>query len=335
MLDDIKNAKRSIYLESFILTEDSVTREFFEILKEKARQGIKVKIVIDRLADLWYGSVNKEEFKNSGAEVLYFNRWWLYRTHRKVLIVDGEIAYTGGVNVSGPYAKWLDLHMRFTGILVRKLLRSFSRIYALAGGKDPDILSIKKFKTLTKAGAALYRAKFWLIERWPFKGKSELKKYYKRKCKEAKEKIVIVTPYFIPHRWLIKSLKEAARRGVKIEVIVPERTDFWLANVAHRIFTETLKNFISFFFISEMNHAKVLLVDDKEGLVGSNNIDAQSFDFNLETSVVFQRKDMVGDLRQILERWKKMAVPVRDTNHYNKWYHRFIGFFIKSLQPIL
>lgn len=335
MLEDIKKTQKSIYLESFILTEDVKTKDFFSVLKEKARQGIKIKIVIDRLADLWYGSVNKEEFKRAGAEVLYFNRWWFYRTHRKVLIVDGEVAYTGGVNVSGLYAKWLDLHVRITGLLVKNLLSSFSRVYALAGGKDPEILAIKKSKTLAKTQAALYKAKSWLIERWPIKGKSELKRYYKRKCREAKEKIIIVTPYFIPHRWLIKSLKEAARRGIKIEVILPEKTDVPFADISHRVFADELSGLVSFFFIPEMNHAKVLLVDDREGLIGSNNIDAQSFDFNLEASLVFQRKDMVGDLRHILDRWKKMATPFEKIQHYHKWYYKLIGWIIKIFHPIL
>jgi cardiolipin synthase len=335
MLEDIKKAKKSIYIESFILTEDSTTKSFFDILKQKACEGIRVKIIVDRLADLWYGSVNKDEFKNAGAEILFFNRWWFYRTHRKILIVDEEIAFLGGVNVRGEYAKWGDLHVRLTGLFVKNLLNSFSRVYELSGGRDRDIIGLKKRKKIFKARAALYRAKSWLIERWPIKGRGELKKYYKRKIKEAQSKITIVTPYFFPHGWLIKSLKEAARRGVRIEVLTPEHTDVWLTNIAHRVFVKSFRNVINFFFIREMNHAKVLLIDDREGLVGSNNIDAQSFDFNLEAAVIFQRKDMVGDLKKILERWKKEAIPGENIETYHKWYHRFMALFIKFFQPIL
>lgn len=335
MLEDIKRAKKSIYIESFILTEDPITKDFFDVLKQKAREGLKVKIIVDKFADFWYGSINKEEFKQAGAEILFFNRWWLYRTHRKILIIDEEIAFLGGVNVSGQYAKWLDLHLRITGILAKNLLHSFTRIYKLSGGKDNAVIGLQKGKKIFRAHAALYRAKTWLIERWPIKGKSELKKYYKRKIKEAQSKITIVTPYFFPHRWLVKALKEAARRGVKIEVIVPEHTDVWLTNIAHRVFVKSFSKIINFFFIREMIHAKVLLIDDQEGLVGSNNIDAQSFDFNLEAAVVFQRKDMIGDLKKILERWKKESIPGEIVNHYQHWYHRFIGLFIRFFQPIL
>lgn len=335
MLEEIKRAKKSIYIESFILTEDPITKDFFEVLKQKAREGLKVKIVIDRMADVWYGSVNKEEFKNSGAELLFFNRWWFYRTHRKILIIDEEVAFLGGVNVSGQYAKWLDLHLRVTGILAKNLLHSFIRVYELSGGKDKAVIGLKKTKKTFKAHAAIYKAKTWIIERWPLKGKSELKKYYLKKIREAQSKIFFVTPYFFPHRWLLKALREAAKRGVKIEVIVPEHTDIWLTNIAHRVFVKSLRNIINFFFIHEMIHAKVLLIDEQEGLVGSNNIDAQSFDFNLEAAVVFNRKDMVGDLKKILQRWKSEATPGERINHYNRWYHKFFGLFIKFFQPIL
>jgi cardiolipin synthase len=334
MLEAISAAKKSIYLESFILTDDPVTHGFFEALIQKARDGIKVKIIIDRLADLWFGSINKEEFKRVGAEVLVFSHIF-YRSHRKILIVDEEIVFLGGVNVRGEYARWLDLQVRITGVLVHRLLRSFSRTYELAGGRDPEILNFQKSKKLFKTRFAWHKAKLWLLERWPFKGRSELRRYYQKKLREAHKSVTIVTPYFIPHRWLIKSLRAACRRGVKIEIIVPAKTDFGLANVAHRIFADNLKDVASFLFIPEMNHAKVFIVDDREGLIGSNNIDAQSFDFNLEASIVFQRKDMVGDLRKILERWKKTAAPAAAAGSYQRWYHRLLGFFIRFFQPIL
>ena len=335
MLEDIRQAQKSIYLESFILTKDPKTREFFNAIKQKAKEGIKVKIILDRLANLWYGSFEKEEFEKSGAEVLLFNRWWFYRSHRKVLVIDEGVGYIGGVNVSGQYAKWIDLHLRMTGIFVKNLLRSFSRVYELAGGKDAEVLKLRKSRKLFEARAKLYKAKSWLIERLPFKSRSDFRKYYRRKCQEANHKIVLATPYFVPHRWLIKSLKAAANRGVKIEVIVPEHTDVLLANIANRAFAKKLKDFAEFFFIPEMNHAKVLLIDDKEGLVGSNNINSRSFNLDLEAAVIFQRKDMVGDLKQILNRWEKTAKPLSAIADYNKWYHWVLGILVSIFQPIL
>ena len=333
MLEAIKSAKTSIYLESYILIDDEVTHYFFEELERKAKQGIKVKIIVDKVGNFWTASLDKVKFEKAGAEVLFFNRWF-YRTHRKILIVDESIAFLGGVNVSGAYAKWLDLHLRVTGQLVKRLLQSFGRMYQLCGGKEHGLLLSKKWP-LAKTRSKIYKAKSWLIERWPIKGRSAFRAYYKRKCSEAKKSIVIVTPYFIPHRWLVRSLQRAIQRGVRVEVILPSNTDVWLARIANLAFAESLQDGIKFFFLPEMIHAKVLLVDDQEGLIGSNNIDAQSFDFNLEASVVFQRKDMVGDLKKITENWKKIAIPFAEVQRQRHWYERIFGFFIRFFQPIL
>ena len=121
MFGAISGAKKTIYLESFILTDDVVTHHFFETLKRKAQEGVRIKVIIDRIGHWWYGSVNKAEFEKAGVEVLFFNRWF-YRSHRKVLIVDGEVAFLGGVNIRGEYAKWLDLHLSITGIFPTKAL---------------------------------------------------------------------------------------------------------------------------------------------------------------------------------------------------------------------
>lgn len=333
MLEDIKNAQKSIYLESFILADDFYTRNFFEVLKNKAREGLKVKIIIDRVGHFWYGSVNKKDFEAAGAEIIFFNRWF-WRTHRKTLVVDDKIAYVGGVNIKGDYAKWLDLHLRITGKLANAVLKSFSRVYELAGGQDPAILKLKK-KAIGKTRKAIYQAKLWFIDHWPVKGKSALRHHYKKTIGRAENSVMIVTPYFIPHRWLIKLLKTAVKRGVKVEVLIPQHTDVGIINVAHRIFIDNLKNFINFYFLPEMNHAKVLLVDNREGMVGSNNIDALSFDANLEASIAFRRQDIVGDLRQIVDRWKRSALPVKESRNYSRWYDKLLAPLIKLIQPIL
>lgn len=333
MHEDIKAAQKSIYLESFILTDDSYTHNFFSSLKKKAKEGVRIKIIVDKVGDFWYGSINKKEFEEAGVEVIFFKRWF-YRSHRKVLIIDDKIAYLGGVNIRREYANWVDLHVRLTGLLVKSALLSFRRVYELAGGKDPEILNLKKMP-LRKARHSLYKAKAWFIEHWPFRGKSALRDYYKKKIRHAQKQITIVTPYFIPHRWLIKAIHAAFQRGVRVEVLIPRKTDVGIINAAHRIFVHQLGEFINFYFLSEMNHAKVLLVDEQEGLVGSNNIDALSFDTNLEASVIFQRKDIVGNIRHILEGWKKSAIPASKESLPLSWFDRILRPIIGIIQPFL
>ena len=336
MLEVIRQAQKSIYLESFILSDDERTHNFFETLKERARAGVQVKIIADRAGHLFWGSFDKASFEKAGIEVLFFTRWF-YHTHRKILIVDESIAFIGGVNISGAYANWLDLHIRIAGVFVRQLLRSYAKIYALAGGEDPALLRLRyRSGQPSKFRTTLYKTKLWLIERWPLKGRSAFKDYYKKKCAEAGKSIVIATPYFLPHPWLIRALKKAAKRGVKIEIIIPRKTDNIFADPLHRVLAHSM-SYAKFLFLPEMNHAKVLLMDDREGLIGSNNIDARSFDYNLEASVIFQRKDMVGDLKKILETWKKTAFSIEAIEKNYRWTisRVILRWIAKILQPIL
>lgn len=333
MFEAVSSAKSSIFLESFILTDDPKTHHFLEAVRKKAEQGVRVKIVLDRAGSFWFGTFDRRAFADSGVEVVVFNRW-ISHTHRKLLIVDEVVGFIGGVNIRGEYADWLDLHLRTTGILVKKLLSSFAKMYFLAGGRDVEVLKFRKWK-LQKLNTSIYKAKTWLIERWPFYGKRALINYYKKKCAEAKEKITIVTPYFIPQPWLFNALKKASKRGVKIEVIIPGSTDISLVQWAHRYILINLNPMIKFFIMPQMNHAKVLLVDDHEGLVGSNNMDAQSFDFNLEASVVFQRKDMIMDLKVILEKWKEQSSPFVEEEIKPRWYDRVAEFLVGLIYPVL
>ena len=366
----ILEAKEYIYLESYILFEDPRTRSFFQALKDKARAGVKVKMVIDQLGSFWVGSLSLSEYAQQGIEILFFRRLW-NRNHRKVLIVDGKIVFLGGVNIKGKYAKWLDLHFSLSDrFLIQKILRSFARVYQLAGGIDPTVAGRLKDWRAEKQRRALYKAKIFFIEHWPFRKRSALKNYYERKIVESRESIVMVTPYFIPHRWLIAALDRAIRRGVSVEVLLPKKTDVALLNTANWIFAEELSDRmnphtlsrsikshdnglktptshaakpsgiregvgIKFLFLPEMNHAKVLLVDGKEGMVGSNNIDAQSFDLNLETGVIFQQKNMILDLKQILETWRSSATPYNQLPPWRPWYYRIVKFFIKLIRPLL
>jgi len=334
MTVDIKNAQKSIYLESFILKDDLITQDFFEALKASSKNGIKVKIIVDIVGYFYSGYINKMALEQSGIEILFFKRWF-YRSHRKILIIDKKIVFIGGLNITGKNKHTLDLHMRLMGLIVKPILKSFNRIYKIAGGKDKDILKEIKYKEVFKIREKLYQSKLWFIENWPIKSKSAIKEYYQDAFENAKKSIEIVTPYFAPHKWFILALKKAAQRGVSIQLIIPEKTDFWLTEIANFLFAHQLKNILTTFVLPEGIHAKVLLIDKHEGLVGSNNIDALSFDRNFESSVIFIEKDIIFDLIAILKHWEKIAIPFDQTKFKVKWYHPILMLLIKVLHPIL
>lgn len=335
MYEAVSGAQKYIYLESYILSEDLLTKELLGALKDRARAGVRVKIVADFVGSFGISSSLLAEYAGAGIEILFFRRI-LNRNHRKVLIVDGKTAFLGGVNIHEKYAKWLDLHLRVSGrFLVEKIIESFARVYQLSGGADLEVIGYLKNKQVRKSRRALYKAKIFFVEHWPFWKSSVLKNYYERKIAEARKSIVIVTPYFVPHRWLIKALDRAVERGVAVEALLPQKTDVAILDAANWIFTEELSDKIKFRFLPEMIHAKVLLIDDKEGMVGSNNITAQSFDFNLETGIIFQQKDMIMDLKEILEKWRVSAMPYDQLPAWHPWYYSIAKFFIKLIRPFL
>lgn len=328
MLADIKKAEQSVYLEMYIFLQNTTEKhDFISTLIEKAKSGVRVVLILDAVGSYRLPQKVITDILTAGGEILFYKQWFS-RTHRKILIIDEQRAYLGGVNISQEYISWLDLHMRFDGAIVKPLLRSFSQAYRKCGGRDPEILKYDTDTPLTKI-------KMRLLEHWPGKAQNALQAHYSEGIRKAQRQITIVSPYFIPHPWLMKELEDARKRGVDIEVILPTISDPLIAGFATKIFVKTLHLVgIKFYFIPSMLHAKALIVDD-EATVGSQNIDALSFDFNVEAGVFFDRKDMVRDLRKILDGWKATATLFDPLNHKHSWYEKIFAPVIRFIQPIL
>jgi cardiolipin synthase len=263
----------------------------------------------------------------AGGEVIFYN-FWIRRLHRKILIIDEQVAFLGGVNIGQAYVKWLDLHVRIEGPMARSLVRSFSHTYIMCGGKDPRVMNLEDLRTVGKV-------EHWFLERFPLSGKDSISRYYREHILRAKRSIIFVSPYFIPHNWLIKALSDALERGVRVEVIMPFATDPGWVNFANYSYARKLnEKGVKYYFTDEVIHAKVLLIDDEEGLVGSQNIDAQSFDFNIEAGIAFRQDDMVKDLKKIVDEWREKA-------HYKpeilkrKWYQTPMDVLARILQPLV
>ena len=330
MLSAISHAKKTIYFESYIFEDDlGVEFNFLETLIRKAKEHVNIKIVLDSFGSYSLSQDATFRLRNAGIEICFFDKLFR-RIHRKVLIVDEEIAFLGGVNVGGKYKTWIDLHLRLTGTrIVKALVRSFSRSYYYCGGLDNEILSKRK-------NVKFKKTKLWLLENFPWTGKLMLRPYYKEKITMAKSRIILVTPYFVPHNWLIKILKAAISRDVVVEVIIPGDADIRFFNFVNHVFVSSLyKTGIKFYKTKDMIHAKALLVDDRVGLVGSNNIDALSFDINAEAGVSFESKEMVRDLKNIIDIWRADATLFIYDPNLETWYYKIAETIIRFLQRIL
>lgn len=330
MIEKIKKAQKSIYIEMYIFVDDvEAPFNFINILKEKAQNGLEVVLVVDSFGSLKLKRTTIKELKKSGVEVLFFSKW-LRTTHRKILIVDEKISFLGGVNIKKNSIDWLDLQIKITGpALAKNILKSFAYTYKMSGGKNKYILDkIRK--------NSLKTIKAQLLEHWPNHKIFALQAYYIEKITLAQKKIIFVTPYFTPPRWLIALLEGAIKRNVEVEIFIPSHADIKLANWVNRAYIKKLSSLkINFYSQNKMNHAKVLIVDNKETLIGSQNLDFLSFNRNIESGVFIKDEKLLQELNEVIDIWRKNSVKVPQGLKSLNFFDKFFIWIIKSFYSIL
>ena len=199
----------------------------------------------------------------------------------------------------------------------------------MAGGKNKAILKLREGKIVT-------RLKSQLIENWPIKNIHSLRSHYVKKITGAKKSIKIITPYFTPPRWLISLLDDAVRRGVRIEILIPKKVDWKIfTSLNFRYINKLHIMGIHFYLAEDMNHSKLLLIDDEEGLLGSQNIDPLSFEINNEAGIFFKEKRLIQELSMIFDKWKINSQPFEPKNYHMRPIDYFILAITKILHPIL
>jgi cardiolipin synthase len=329
MLSAIETAKKYIYMEMYIFSSDTgQSHDFIGKLKQKARQGLKVVIVADAYGSQDLKKEVEKNLKDSGIEFLFFSHW-LRHIHRKILVIDEKTAFVGGVNIGKEFRYWNDLELELTGRTVKRIIKSFAYTYAMAGGKNHRILNYRQRKFVSKL-------RFWLLEHMPSRNIHTLKSHYAEKITSAQKSIQVVTPYFTPPRWLISLLDDALRRGVRVEIIIPKNS---LPKIASRInyrFMHILHpSGVKFYLTKNMNHAKMLLIDGEEGLIGSQNFDALSFRLNHEVGIFFREKNAIRELSRIVEEWKRNSTGFEPKKYQLGLVDYIIFALIKILHPIL
>lgn len=329
MFKAMSGAKESIYLEMYIFLDDTqTTHDFWRLLKEKATAGLEIVIITDAYgsADLKEESV--KELRATGVEFIYFSRWFRH-THRKILIVDNKIAFIGGVNIKENIRHWVDLQIKLEGRIVQPILQSFAYAYKMVGGKKESILRFSRLPLSQKI-------KSWITDNFNLPNKRYyLNNYYRERIVSAKISIQIVTPYLLPPRWLIALFDQAAHRGVNVEIIIPGDTDIKALNKINYLNACRLTDMgIKFYLMPRMNHAKIMLIDLEEGVIGSQNMDILSFNLNMEVGVFFRQKNLVNDLSHLIEHWKKESTFFESPGKKIKLSDRILIQIFKIFYPI-
>lgn len=337
----IREAKSSIYWETYIFDDGETGRKFVEILKEKVRAGVEVCLILDGFGTVYFEDHAIKEMRKNGIEVLTFNpvhlhsfwrgvRRWFERNHRKVLIVDQRIGFIGGVNVYKESFRWFDLHVRVTGSIVNQLLKFFARSY-LAGGGLADQFKYLLYLPVVKEK---YLRILWHKPRADF---SSVKNIYLKAIRHAKNSLVIVTPYFLPDQEILIALEKAIKRGVTIDLIVPLDCLHWPITYAMRANWPVLHGLgLKIYLVRKMNHAKVMMADNEWAMTGSSNFDFQTLFRSHESNLVFTDPKMIEDLQKIFRTWRKSSKIFNPVEWEKRpWHWRLLETICQPLRAIL
>ena len=314
MLAAITNAKHSIYWEMYILVDDEAGKPFLDILQQKAKEGVTVKLLIDGFGSFAMPHKRIESLINAGVDVRIFHErkhryrglWskMISRTHRKILVVDEHIGFIGGVNVQKHMQDWLDIHVRITGKPVRSMLRAFAKMYLIAGGEKKEVKQLLKYTFRVKGNST----EFIYDEPGRYKKGARMRKVYTDALLKARERVILFSPYYFPDKRFLRALWQAKKRGVRVDLLIPFRADVRLATyLAYGVFAITNKMGVNIHLLPKMMHGKGMVVDDEYAVIGSSNIEQGSLYDNYEANVKIGDKRVIKKLYVILNRWQSEA----------------------------
>jgi len=303
MLDTIRRARETVNMECYIFKKGEIGEQFIEALCERARAGVRVTMVMDAIGSFGAYRTSRKPLEAAGARVAAYQRFKWYRlgrlnnrTHRELLVVDGDIAFVGGAGVADWWAKprhgkplWRDMMVRIEGPVVSDIQGVFAENWLECCGEiltEPS--TYKPHRPVGNVAAMTIKSS-------PADRATSSRALFQTLIEAANAKVLISTPYFLPDRAFREAITRTMARGVRMMVIVPgARTDQrWVRLASRRLYGQMLEAGVRIFeFEPGMTHVKSLLVDDLWAVVGTTNLDNRSFEHNDEVNVVFRDADV-------------------------------------------
>ena len=343
MLKDIKSAKSTITFMQYFVEPGALTRELAETFAERCRAGVSAHILLDdHGTDMPADDV--ATMKDAGCHVERFRRieapaivlWWKllrynYRSHRRILVIDGRIGFTGGYGISDDWTgdgrtagHWRDTNVRVEGPVVKYLQSAFTESWVETTGEA--LGGEGYFPTLERVGNVPAQ----IVRSSPLGGSFQNYMLYLLSINSAKKSILITNPYFIPDENMTAVLVKAAQRGVRVVVLTPGKIDSRLTYTASRAhYGPLLEGGIKIFeYQAALLHAKTMVVDGVWATVGSTNLDNRSFALNQEINLTVYDSGFARRLEEIFEEDLKYSRPIT----YEEWksrslYERVVEFF--------
>ncbi len=361
----IRQARSSVHLEYFNFRNDSIASLLFNLLAEKAKEGVEVRAIFDGFGnDSNNQPLLKKHIKairKRGIEIYEFDPirfpWInhvLHRDHRKIVVIDGQIAYTGGMNVADYYingtpqvGEWRDMHCRIDGDEVNTLQTIFLRIWNKTARQN--VHGAKYFRGI-RGGYYFHNLKpdtcctaghkmVGIINREPRTSNKIIRQFYINAINDAKDSIKLVNPYLTLTGKLKRALKRAVKRGVKVEVMVSAKSDIPLTpdcvfyNV-HKLMKHGVDVYI---YEPGFHHTKIIMVDGLFCTVGSANLNSRSLRFDYEENAVIIDPCTTAELSHMFDHDKTRSFKLTPEKwkEFRTGWQKFVGWFAHFLAPVL
>ena len=360
MFQVIREARSSIHLEYFNFRNDSIAMLLFNILAEKAAEGVEVRALFDAFGN---SSNNKplrkrhlRRLRGQGIQIYEFDPLrfpWINhvfsRDHRKIVIIDGEVAYTGGMNVADYYingteqvGSWRDMHCRIEGEEVNTLQRIFIHIWEKTTGErlqgEQYYYGLYTAPYLTSIDS-LPPSTVGIINREPRKSNRIIRQFYYSAIDNARDSIKLINPYLTLNRKLKRKLRQAVERGVKVEIMASTHSDIPLTPdcMFYNLHSLMKHGVQAWMYEPGFHHTKVIMVDGSLCTVGSANLNARSLRWDYEENAVIADRRITQQLCDMFERDKKdsFLLTPESWNRFRTPWQKFRGWFAHLLAPFL
>lgn len=353
LFDDIRKAKHHVHLEYFNFRNDSIANALFDLLAEKKKEGVEIRAIFDAFGNISNNRPLKEKhlkkIKVKGIEIKEFDpiRFpWINhvfkRDHRKIAIIDGKIGYTGGMNIADYYIKglpkigpWHDMHIRIEGDAVKDLQKAFLEIW---NKETKQNIGGNQYYPTINESEVQGGVEMAIINRVPNKTPKIMREMYTKAINSAKSNIQIINPYFVPTHSIKAAIKEALKRGVNVEIMVPGKSDIpFTPDATYYISNKLRKKGANIYIYNNgFHHSKVMMVDSIFCTIGSTNLNSRSLRYDFEVNALIFDKKQTNKLNEIFERDKQNSTLLTKQAYKKRglWKH-LVGWFANLMTPFL
>ncbi|MDY7396632.1 cardiolipin synthase [Aureibaculum sp. 2210JD6-5] len=347
IFEKLENAKKFIHIQFYIFEDGEILEKIYQIFKKKIEEGVEIRMIYDAIGSFELKKKSIKKFKALGVEIfpvmpLKFGSIIFtinFRNHRKIIVIDGDIGFTGGVNISDKYVSsqselgvWDDEHLCIEGPAVESLHNIFIKDFYFASNNE-SLLEEKYHTKIEKKGNSIVQ----IVASGPDSDYPTILHQYLGLVNVADDCIYIANPYFMPSRPLLEGIKMAALGGIKIKLLVPKKSDSNLAKYSMQsYFNELLKVGVEIYRSSNFLHSKIIITDTEIASVGSGNFDHRSFEQNFETNALIYDEKVAQEISEtFLKDCEKSSLLTLEEHSARPFYNKVLEGFARLFSPLL